>query len=432
MKEESFDALVEHVLGTSLPEHLEATFSFPQLKPYAQDFIRRMLTLMKRSGYSASEFNPVLLHWASVIIPNVLPGVWGGRIPPITLPGRHKKLDDYVATLDITAGKEPNVFVDLGCGFPPLTEVDTACELPNWQVIGVDRSFTEYVLYDSHGNYACIDQAGTMQYFQPGASEKGMAIFGNPNAAREHFGDLFAELVPLLPKDADDKTSETAEKDGNKLIRHYLSDFETNNLTFVKADLGELELPPVPVIRCMNVLVYFDLETRKQMLMQAGKLLADDGILIVGTNGIASESRITVYRKGSDGLYPDEFVFSLDNLGPFSLMPWFSIHEDDPDATLLADLSRTLRADPLFWPDFSRRLDELLQEFELCERGPDGFLHFPDGFTLSAEFFGKSNQLWQQMGKGDFATGAAKALERAGYHARENEVGNIAVRPPAD
>jgi hypothetical protein len=74
----------------------------------------------------------------------------------------------------------------------------------------------------------------------------------------------------------------------------------------------------------------------------------------------------------------------------------------------------------------------LLQEFELCERGPDGFLHFPDGFTLSAEFFGKSNQLWQQMGKGDFATGAAKALERAGYHARENEVGNIAVRPPAD
>ena len=432
MKEESFDALVEQVLGASLPEHLEATFSFPQLKPYAQDFIRRMLTLMKRSGYSASEFNPVLLHWASVIIPNVLPGVWGGRIPPITLPGRHKKLDDYVATLDITAGKEPNAFVDLGCGFPPLTAVDTARELPNWQVIGVDRSFTEYVLYDSHGNYACIDQAETMQYFQSGPSEKGLAIFGNPNAASEHFGDLFAELSPLLPKDADGKTSQTAEKDGNKLICHHLRDFETNNLTFVKAGLGELELPPAQVIRCMNVFVYFDLETRKQMLMQAGKLLADDGILIVGTNGIASESRITVYRKGSDGLYPDEFVFSLDNLGPFSLMPWFSIHEDDLDATLLAYLSRTLRADSLFWPDFSRRLDELLKEFALCERGPDGLLHFPDGFTLSAEFFGKSHHLWQQMEKEDFATGATKALERAGYHAWENAVGDVAVRPSTD
>ena len=430
MKEESFDDMVEQVLGASLPAHLEAAFSLPQLKPYAQDFIRRMLALMKRSGYSASEFNPVLLHWASVIIPSVLPGVWGGQIPPITLPGRHKKLDAYVAAQNIPTGKEPNVFLDLGCGFPPLTAVDTARELSNWQVIGADRLFTEYVLYDSHGNYACIDQAGTMQYFQPGASEKGLSIFGNPNAAREHFGDLFAELAPLLPKDADGKTSETAEKDGNKLIRHYLRDFETNNLTFVKADLGELELPPAQVIRCMNVFVYFDLETRKQMLMQAGKLLADDGILIVGTNGIASESRITVYRKGADGLYPDEFVFSLDNLGPFSLMPWFSIHEDDPDAAMLADLSRTLRSDSTFWPDFSRRLDELLQEFELCERGPEGYLHFPDGFTLSAEFFGKSNQLWQQMGKGDFASGATKALERAGYHAWENEVGDVAVRPP--
>ena len=432
MEEESFDVLVEQVLGTSLPEHLEATFSFPKLKPYAQDFIRRMLALMKRSGYSVSEFNPVLLHWASVIIPRVLPGVWGGQIPPITLPGRHKKLDAYVAAQNIPTGKEPNLFLDLGCGFPPLTAVDTAREFPNWQVIGVDHSFTEYVLYDSHGNYACIDQAETMQYFQSGPSEKGLAIFGNPNAASEHFGDLFAELVCLLPKDSDGKISETAEKDGNKLIRHYLRDFETTNLAFVKADLGELDFPPAQVIRGMNVFVYFDPETRKQMLMQAGKLLADDGILIVGTNGIASESRITVYRKGADGLYPDEFVFSLDNLGPFSLMPWFSIHEDDPDATMLSDLSRTLRADPLFWPDFSRRLDELLQEFELCERGQDGFLHFPSGFTLSAEFFGKSNQLWQQMGKGDFATGATKALERAGYHARENEVGDIAVRPPTD
>ena len=116
MKEESFDVLVEQVLGASLPAHLEATFSFPQLKPYAQDFIRRMLALMKRSGYSAAEFNPVLLHWASVIVPSILPGVWGGQIPPITLPGRHKKLDANVAAQNHPNGKEPNVFVDLGCG----------------------------------------------------------------------------------------------------------------------------------------------------------------------------------------------------------------------------------------------------------------------------------------------------------------------------
>ena len=59
----------------------------------AQGFVVRMLALMQRSGYSANEFSPHLIHWISATVPSTLPGAWGGRIPPLTLPGCHKKLD---------------------------------------------------------------------------------------------------------------------------------------------------------------------------------------------------------------------------------------------------------------------------------------------------------------------------------------------------
>ena len=51
-----------------------------------------MLTLMKRAGYGVEQFNLALIRWLSVTIPTMLPRAWGGRIPPITMPGRHQKL----------------------------------------------------------------------------------------------------------------------------------------------------------------------------------------------------------------------------------------------------------------------------------------------------------------------------------------------------
>ena len=50
--------------------------------------------------------------------------------------------------------------MDVGCGFPPVTAVDTARSLHDWQVYGVDRSFADYVLYDADGYYACFDKNG--------------------------------------------------------------------------------------------------------------------------------------------------------------------------------------------------------------------------------------------------------------------------------
>jgi len=133
------------------------------------------------------------------------------------------------------------------------------------------------------------------------------------------------------------------------------------------------------------------------MLLQTGGLLDDDGILIAGTNGLGIQSRYTVYKKGTDGIFPSEFAFSLDNLGHIVFMPWFTIHEDDPEATLLAQLTGAIRSDNHFWTDFSNRIDELMQHHGACERGSDGFLHFPDEEISPREYFKKHATLWRQL-----------------------------------
>ena len=431
MTDASFEDLVEQALEQRPPEGISASISMPGLPPEAQGFIMRMLVLMKRAKYSAADFNPPFIRWLSHI-QNVLPGAWGGMVPPITMPGRHGKLDDYVAGKDWPSGKNPPVFVDIGCGFPPVTTSDTAAKLADWRIFGVDRSFADYVVYDTEGNYACFDQKGEFLYFQSFMSNAGRIMYTDPEAARHHFNTLFSDLLPLL-ENANDGAGETVEKDKNRLIHHHIRDFETDNLAFIKSDIGKLKgIQPAQVIRCMNVFVYFDSETRNQMLQQAAGLLDDAGILIAGTNGLSIQSRYTVYQKHAHGISPVEFAFSPDNLGPITFMPWFTIHENDPEAMLLAELSGVIRSHPSFGPAFGNRVDELLQRQSICKRGSDDFLHFEYEEMTPREYIGKNAMVWRQMEKEGYVDGAVDVLDQAGYEAWKNPVGDIAVRPPAD
>ena len=390
----------------------------------------RMLALMQRAGYSATEFTPHLIRWLSMTIPSILPGAWGGRIPPLTLPGRHKKLDKYVANLKRIAGSEPYIFLDIGCGIPPVTSAETAQKLLDWHVYGVDRSFADYVLYDVDGHYACFDQEGIFQYFQGLINTSGRALYVDPEATRNRFNKLFQDLLPLL-QSSDAAKSEVAEKDGSRLIRNHIRDFETDNLTFIKADIENLITKPAKVIRCMNVLIYFNTENRKQMLQKFGKLIAEDGIIIAGTNGPGIQSRYAVYRKDTTDIFPSEFAFSLDNLGHIVFMPWFTIHENDPEAILLAELTGALRSDRIFWPGFSKRIDELLKIHGICQRGSDGFLNFPDEELSPNEYLGINTMIWRQIEEEGYLSGAVDTLRRSGYDAWINAVNDVAIRPSA-
>ena len=423
-----FVDLVEQYLEARIPEDLAASVDFKKLPPDTQAFIERMLFLMKRARYGVEQFNMALMRWLSVTIPTMLPQAWGDRIPPITLPGRHQKLDTYVAGAYRPPFDNVPVYVDIGCGFPPVTTADTARALADWQIYGVDRSFADFVLYDEAGHYACFDQEGEFQYFQASMDPSGRALYEDPNGTRRRFESLYADLSSQLPA-SDGKVSQSIEKDGSKLIHHHIRDFETDNLTLVKDDLMQLDLPPATVLRCMNILIYFDPERRKKMLAHAGKLLADGGMLIAGTNGYGIQTRYAVYRKNRDALIACEFAFSLDNLGHIVFMPWFSMHENDPEAMLLAELTGAIRRDRQFWPSFSGRLDELLKSQEICFRGPEGFLQPLTEKMPLAEYFQKNAAIWQQLMEDGYPAQTVEALERSGHKAWINAVGDIAIDP---
>ena len=179
----------------------------------------------------------------------------------------------------------------------------------------------------------------------------------------------------------------------------------------------------------MNILIYFKADARQQMLEQVNRFLYDDGIIIAGTNGLGAQTRYAVYQKDHNRLTLNQFAFTLDNLGHLAIMPWMTMHEDDPEALLLADCSKAIRSDRSFWPGFSNRLDALLQHHGICRRQADGYLKFPGQIIPPPQYMVKNGIIWQQLNKEDYTDRAVDVLKRAGYDAWKNRVGDIAVRP---
>ena len=182
----------------------------------------------------------------------------------------------------------------------------------------------------------------------------------------------------------------------------------------------------------MNVLIYFTPPVRGKMLRKIGSLLGKDGLLIAGTSGFGIDARYTVYRETDGSVTPSEFAFSFENLRSLGIMPYFTIHDGDREAALLADLLGTIRADESYWPALNSRVDTLLAQKDISRRGSDGYLHPPPEEMPADEIRGRMAALWQQLLSEGFLKGALSALERAGWEAWENAAGDIAVRPPAD
>lgn len=436
----SFNDLVEKYLGQRLPEDMAAPISMESQPPEAKEFINRLLQLMKRAGYPAASFTPYFTRWLSTI-KTMLPCAWDGQIPPITVPNRHSRLDGYVERLAREDRENLPVFIDMGCGFPPVTTAETAKMLTGWQVFGVDHYFPDYILYNQDDHYACFNERGEFQYFQAMMATSGRTLYQDPQQTKNYFSELFLELSSLMaggPPATDDEQdfrhpreaiSETAEKDGCRLIRNHIRDFEMDNLRFVRSDINTVELPPAQVIRCMNVYIYFEHGTQKQMLSQAAELLDDGGLLIVGTNGLALQSRYSTYQRDGDSLVSLEFAFSPDNLGPISFMPWFTLHQDDREALLLTKLCRTIRADDKFWAGFDNRIEQILERDEVCWRGPDGFFQIPEEQRSFAEYLELSRAMWRQVDAEGYIDGAVEVLKKAGFEAMRNPIGDIAVKP---
>jgi SAM-dependent methyltransferase len=346
---------------------------------------------------------------------------------------RHIRIDDYLRCTPWARFAPGATLVDIGCGFPPLTTVDSANRLSGWKVIGSDPGFGRYLVHDARGDYACFDDDGRLRYFQPGALDPARwgELYGDPAATRRRFETLLEELRPRLPPDHD--ALAVAEGGGARLVQNPCRQYEQDNLSFVRAGLDDLTVTGADVVRCFNVLVYFDRAFRERALADVGRLLRPGGLCIVGFDWVmTSAARYTVYQRDDSGLTPKEFAFSVDNLRPLEVVSWFTLHGDDFDAGLMAHLVGTVRADERFRRELDARFDAVLAELAFCARGADGYLGAIEPGLPGEELVRRTVSLSEHLEAEGWVDRAVEVLQRAGYHAWRNCVGHVAVTPPAE
>src|SRR5262249_40816824 len=122
-----------------------------------------------------------------------------------------------------------------------------------------------------------------------------------------------------------------------------------------------------------------------------------------------------------------EFAFSMDNACPLGFMQWYALHDDDREANLLADLLQVLRSHRPFKEQLLARSDALRAEYGLWPRGADGFYGTLDPARSPADVFERSIRMGERLDEEGFPEQAVTVLREAGYPARRNEVGHIAI-----
>ncbi len=393
-----------------------------QQRPEVRDFLERAFQLMALSKFDPRDVAPGVARFFTVFAPGILPGAWGGIVPPITMPGRHKKIDVYLRSNPWTNFEPGTVLLDVGCGFPPQTSMDAAEGFPEWQIIGADPSFEPYLLYDERENYASFDPKGKLRYFQGSRPEEFFRLYSDRNATIQRLSEAFAQLLPSLP--ADDGGLSTAEHSGMRLVRHPLRTYERSNLKFIQGGYGSADLPEAGVVRSFNVLIYFDADFRREAEEWVAKVLRPGGLFVCGRDdGASLNAHYSVYRNEGGRLVEKEFAFAVETVRNCA---WFTLHEGERETWRLAELLGILRSDRAFLREYDARLDALLAENRMAVRDGNGCLAEPPDPIDMARMFPAYEAITREL-EAEFADRAVSVLQRAGLNAWRNPAGHIAV-----
>jgi hypothetical protein len=385
-------------------------------------FIDRHFRLMRRGAFDATDFSPMLGMILGSLLSRILPGGWSGRIPPITLASRHVLFDEYILR-NRWRRPDAGLYLDIGCGFPPLTTLDSVAAFPDWQIVAADPSMPSHVVYDAEQNYATFGAGGDLYYLQPSTPtiENWNALLADRAETEAHFHRLRAQLLPQLGDAAE------VSLDGARLVdpmRFYASD----HLSFQAAGIGEVDICDVDIARCFNVLYYFNADFRQQAMTWFCQVLREGGLLLIGGDwAYSTESRYSVYQKVGEDLVQREFAFSVDNLVPLTTVPWFTLVEDDFETLFLADLAGTIRSNAGFLSKLYDTSDALRSEYKLSPRGPDG--HYAEGDLQTTDFWQRARDLSRVLDR-ELAAATVEVLNTSGHRAWVNDLGHIAVDVP--
>jgi hypothetical protein len=401
-------------------------------RPEVHQWLERMSSYMQQQCIGARDFSEGTAWLIATFVPKLLPGAWNGAVPPITLKGRHARVDHYLASNPWNKLESGGKFLDLGCGFPPETTIDSAATFSDIQVVGADPSFGRYLIKDADNNYAGFNADRELLYFQPESFsiDRWEAMFADPDATRLRYLGYLEQARPELPGDPD---SYQKWQQGDIVVeQNPIIKFETDNLKFVQQGIGSGFSDNFDAIRCFNVLIYFNREFREQALRWAPTQLKEEGIFIAGVNWAHSRAaRHSVYQCQDGQMAHREFAISIDNLRPLEIVPWFTLHDDDYDTLAMVELVRVLRSDQDFIRPFDQRMDQLLGEHDFCARKDNGYL---GGLSKNAgpeAMDSIPNLVNTGLQQDGFVEVAVDVLNNNGFEAWVNCAGHIAINPAA-
>ncbi len=398
----------------------------------AVDFAENVFARMKRINISAKDSHELIFWEIATIIPKILPGTWRGVVPPITFQDRHVLVEEFMKINHyhpVVAGSQ---ILDMGCGFPPFTAIDLSLKFPEASITASDPSFGKYTVTDSHGNYAVIMQDGSIKYLQPStnSSSSWNDIFDDLPATIKRFTEMFQSLAKQLPEQESPDNYEEYTANGNTIVRNPLRKYASHNLGFVQKAIGDDSFPPdYDIIRCMNVLLYFDPVFRANTLDWAARHLREGGLFICGLNWAQSVNcRLSIYQKENGEMKLREFCFSIENLRPMEIVSYFSFRNDDFDQENLLTYSALIRKDDGLMKSFNDGMDELLKLYGLGMRDVNGYLVFAIPLQMT-EFQINLQKTGRELSN-KYAPAVVEILKQHGREAWVNEIGFISIGNP--
>ncbi len=397
---------------------LEKLEQLPVDRPDVFAFIERMFAYIHATGIPARDMSLMQADILGSLLSRILPGAWEGRVPPITVMGRHAVIDQYIKSNPWRSSNGKSM-LDIGCGFPPYTTIETATFFPDWHITGADPSLPVYLVQDEEGNYATLDENKSSVYFQPAIPtvENWNSLLKDPAATKKRFEDL---LVDLLSKSNGESHPD--------LEHNPIKNYEQENLSFIKGGIGQIAIEPKDVIRCFNVLYYFDDKFLENALTWFAKNTRDGGIVIVGGDWAAStESYYNVYKKVGEELVNKEFAFSLDCVCPFGIVTWYTNHNDDRQKAELVNYVRIIREDTSFMEEFYEFHDAQRIKHKMCARDEEGYYGDIDPSIQPQELWSNVSTVLNELNQEGFNQRAVDVLRNKGLDARVNEVGHIAI-----
>ena len=406
--------------GEMSPQFQDKLQQLPIDRPDVFSFVERIFSLMSSNGMPAKDLSLQQADVLGTLLARILPGAWEGRVPPITVKGRHAVIDQYIKKNHwLNSGGK--TMLDIGCGFPPFTTIEAADYLSDWNITGADPSMPDYLIYDVEGNYATLDENKSTVYFQPAmpSIENWNKLLYDSAATKKRFENLLDELL-----------DQPAYEGFPRMELNPVKNYETERLTFIKGGIGQINITPKDVIRCFNVLYYFDDQFLENALKWFAENTKERGIVLIGGDWAAStESYYTIYQKNGSQLVKKEFVFSIDCICPFGIVTWYAMHDDDRQKAELVSYIRILRNDKSFMDAFYTFHDAQRMNYKACPRDSEGYYGAVDPSIPPQDIWTITSKMLNELNEAGYNQQAVEVLIREGLKARVNEVGHIAIEP---